>query len=66
MDSLRPTIPLSEYRQYESRFQTLLQLLPAEVQRLMEIAQKVVEQKWTTYEGMALYSAEAFHPDARK
>ncbi len=42
------------------------QLLPAEVQRLMEIAQKVVEQKWTTYEGMALYSAEAFHPDARK
>jgi pyruvate-ferredoxin/flavodoxin oxidoreductase len=66
LDSLRQTIPLSEYRQYESRFQTLLQLLPAEVQRLMEIAQKVVEQKWTTYEGMALYSAEAFHPDARK
>ena len=66
LDSLRPTMPLSEYRQYESRFQTLVQLHPAEAQRLMEIAQKVVEQKWTTYEGMALYSAEAFHPDARK
>ena len=66
LDSLRPTMPLSEHRQYESRFQTLIQLHPAEAQRLMEIAQKVVEQKWTTYEGMALYSAEAFHPDARK
>ncbi len=50
----------------DSRALTLIQLHPAEAQRLMEIAQKVVEQKWTTYEGMALYSAEAFHPDARK
>ncbi len=66
LDSLRPTIPLYEYRKYESRYQTLMQLHPEEAQRLMEIAQKVVDQKWTTYEGMALYSAEAFHPDARR
>ncbi len=66
LDSLRPTIPLYEYRKYESRYQTLMQPHPEEAQRLMEIAQKVVDQKWTTYEGMALYSAEAFHPDARR
>ncbi|WP_024873310.1 pyruvate:ferredoxin (flavodoxin) oxidoreductase [Tolumonas lignilytica] len=66
LDSLRPTRPLSEYRKYESRYQTLMQQHPEEAQRLMKIAQQVADQKWITYERMALDSAEAFHPDARK
>ncbi|WJV65269.1 pyruvate:ferredoxin (flavodoxin) oxidoreductase [Pectobacteriaceae bacterium CE70] len=66
LDSLRPTLPLSDYRQHESRYQSLVQLHPEEAQRLIDIAQKVAEQKWATYEGIARSSAEAFHPDARK
>ncbi len=65
LDSLRPTISLSEYRQHETRFKTLAQSHPEEARRLMEIAQKVALRKWEVYEEMATRGAAEFHPDAR-
>ncbi|PVZ87161.1 pyruvate:ferredoxin (flavodoxin) oxidoreductase [Serratia sp. S1B] len=66
LDSLRPTLALYDYRQYETRYQILMRQNPEEAKRLMEIAQRVAYQKWSTYESMATYSATAFHPDARR
>ena len=66
LDSLRPSIPLSEYRKHESRYQTLAQTHPEEAERLMMIAQQVSLRKWGVYEEMATRSAHEFHPDARQ
>lgn len=66
LDSLRPTLPLYEYRKHETRFMALIQQDPQEARRLMEIAQDVARQKWATYEVMAMRPASTFHPDARR
>lgn len=66
LDSLRPSIPLSEYRKHESRYQVLAQSHPEEAARLMTIAQQVSLRKWGVYEEMATRSAHEFHPDARQ
>ncbi len=65
LDSLRPTISLKEYRQHETRFQTLARSHPEEAERLMTIAQQVALRKWGVYEEMATRGAHEFHPDAR-
>ncbi|MFI8415882.1 pyruvate:ferredoxin (flavodoxin) oxidoreductase [Serratia sp. NPDC078593] len=66
LDSLRPTLPLYEYRKHETRFLALMRQNPQEAERLMTIAQNVARQKWATYENMATRPASAFHPDARR
>ncbi len=66
LDSLRPTIPLAEYRQHEGRFQLLARQNPEEAERLLKIAQKVVLQRWSVYEEAATRNAADFHPDARR
>jgi pyruvate-ferredoxin/flavodoxin oxidoreductase len=66
LDSLRPSIPLSEYREHEGRFRMLAAEQPEEAQRLMDIAQAVVHQRWAIYEQMATSNAADFHPDARR
>lgn len=65
LDSLRPSMPLSEYRKHESRFQVLAVSNPEEAERLMSIAQQVSLRKWSVYEEMATRPAHEFHPDAR-
>ena len=65
LDSLRPSMPLSEYRKHESRYQVLAASHPEEAERLMAIAQQVSLRKWGVYEEMATRSAQEFHPDAR-
>jgi pyruvate-ferredoxin/flavodoxin oxidoreductase len=62
LDSLRPSIPLAEYRQEETRYRVLAQSHPEEAERLMQVAQKVAWQKWATYEEMATREASHFHP----
>ncbi|MNT71751.1 Pyruvate-flavodoxin oxidoreductase [compost metagenome] len=62
LDSLRPSIPLAEYRQEENRYQVLAQSHPEEAERLMQVAQQVVWQRWSTYEEMATREASHFHP----
>ncbi|MGL4859518.1 MAG: hypothetical protein ACRC5A_07260, partial [Enterobacteriaceae bacterium] len=66
LDSLRPTLSLHEYRQHETRYQALMNQHPEEAQRLLDIAQRVTNQKWADYENMATFPATAFHPDARR
>jgi len=65
LDSLRPSLPLAEYRKHESRYQVLAASHPEEAERLMAIAQQVSLRKWRVYEEMATRSAQEFHPDAR-
>ncbi|MEG2830715.1 MAG: thiamine pyrophosphate-dependent enzyme, partial [Edwardsiella sp. (in: enterobacteria)] len=62
LDSLRPSLPLLEYRQHETRYQALMRAHPQEAQRMMAIAQQVVDLKWAEYEAMARRDERAF-PD---
>ena len=66
LDSPRPRIPLSSYRSGELRFRSLANADPAEAERLGELAQETVRQRWATYEEMATRSAAEFPSDARK
>lgn len=66
LDSLRPTLPLTEYRKHETRFQVLMRSHPAEAERLTRIAEQVNQQKWANHEEMATRPASTFHPDARR
>jgi len=66
LDSLRPSIPLAEYRKHEGRFRSLARENPEEAERLINIAQAVAYQRWSVYEGLATREAAQFHPDARR
>jgi len=66
LDSLRPTLPLVEYRKHEGRYKLLARENPEEANRLAGIAQQAVHLRWDVYEKMASRSAEQFHPDARR
>jgi pyruvate-ferredoxin/flavodoxin oxidoreductase len=66
LDSPRPRIPLSSYRNGELRFRTLSNSDPAEAERLQDLAQQTVYQRWQTYEEMATRPAGEFPADARK
>ncbi len=66
LDSLRPSLPLSEYRSREGRFTRLSRENPQEASRLLHIAQEVVYQRWALLEEMATRNAADFHPDARR
>jgi len=66
LDSLRPTLPLAEYRKHEGRYRSLQQAHPEEAARLLQIAEKVVYQRWAVYEEMATRNATDYHPDARR
>ncbi len=65
LDSPRPRIPLSEYLYNELRYKVLRNSDPAEADRLLELAQAAVEQRWQTYEEMATRGAQGFPADAR-
>ena len=60
LDSPRPRIPLSAYRQGELRFRVLARTDPAAAERLAELAQGEVARRWATYEEMAARGAEHF------
>ncbi|WP_017365058.1 pyruvate:ferredoxin (flavodoxin) oxidoreductase [Methylococcus capsulatus] len=64
LDSPRPRIKLKDYAMNELRYKMLAHSRPAESERLMALAQQVVDQKWETYEEMASRSGAHFHPDA--
>jgi pyruvate-ferredoxin/flavodoxin oxidoreductase len=66
LDSQRPKVPLKDYAYNELRYKSLVRTNPEEAERLMQLAQKVVHQRWDFYEEMATRGAEQFHPDARK
>jgi pyruvate-ferredoxin/flavodoxin oxidoreductase len=64
LDSPRPTVKLKDYALNELRYKMLSRAHPADSDRLMGLAQQVVDQKWEIYEEMASLSGSRFHPDA--
>ena len=66
LDSLRPSIPLVDYRKHEGRYKLLARENPEEADRLAGIAQQAVHLRWDVYEKMAGRSASDFHADPRR
>lgn len=66
LDSMRPSIPLREYRKTELRFKMLEASDPEEANRLLEIAQEQVIHRYAEYESAAQRPPEMFSRDARK
>jgi pyruvate-ferredoxin/flavodoxin oxidoreductase len=65
LDSLRPTIALKEYAYNETRYSSLRLSNLEQADKLMEFAQKVVDQKWALYEEMSSRDEQEFLPDMR-
>ncbi len=66
LDSPRPRMRLEDYAYRELRYRMLRDRDPVEAERLMDLAQQAVDQRWATYEEMATRSAAAFTADARR
>ena len=65
LDSPRPRLQLKDYVYRELRYKMLADADPAEAERMLELAQQTVNQRWSTYEEMATRSASDFLSDAR-
>ncbi len=65
LDSPRPRVPLKDYIYRELRYKMLAQADPDEAERMLELAQRTVDQRWATYEEMATRNASQFETDAR-
>ena len=66
LDSLRPSLPLVEYRKHEGRFTLLARENLEEADRLADIAQKAVLLRWDVYEKMASRGVADFPADPRR
>jgi pyruvate-ferredoxin/flavodoxin oxidoreductase len=62
LHSPKPTIPLKEYAYNELRYKVLTQTNPEEAEKLMQLAQEIVDLRWKTYEEMAGYGPSSFQP----
>ncbi|TAK34442.1 MAG: pyruvate:ferredoxin (flavodoxin) oxidoreductase [Saprospiraceae bacterium] len=62
LDSPRPTMKLREYAYNEMRYKALTRIDPPEAERLMGLAQELVNLRWKTYEDMAAMGAADFTP----
>jgi pyruvate-ferredoxin/flavodoxin oxidoreductase len=62
LDSPKPTISLREYAYNELRYKVLTQTEPDEAEKLMVLAQEIVDLRWKTYEEMAGFGASSFQP----
>jgi pyruvate-ferredoxin/flavodoxin oxidoreductase len=62
LDSPRPTIQLRDYAYNELRYKVLLQTNPGEAEKLMQLAQEIVDLRWKNYEEMAGFGAGSFQP----
>jgi pyruvate-ferredoxin/flavodoxin oxidoreductase len=63
LDSPRPRITLTSYRQRELRFRSLADADPVEAERLMGLAQRTAELRWQTYEEMAARHSDRYPED---
>ncbi len=64
LDSPRPSISFKDYAYNELRYKMLQRTNPDEAERMLRLAQQIVNQKWDIYEQMATSSGSQFHPDA--
>ena len=62
LDSPRPRIGLRDYAYNELRYKALLRTNPQEAEQLMDLAQEIVNLRWSTYEEMATRPAHRFEP----
>lgn len=62
LDSLRPSIPLEEYRMNEARYQILQRSDPQAAAQIMSQAQAVAERKWQLYEELATRGSGSVAP----
>jgi pyruvate-ferredoxin/flavodoxin oxidoreductase len=53
LDSKRPTIPVRQFALKEARFAMLARSNPEEADRLLDLAQEDVDERWRLYEQMA-------------
>ncbi|MDF7667780.1 pyruvate:ferredoxin (flavodoxin) oxidoreductase [Orbaceae bacterium ESL0727] len=53
LDSIRPVLPLIEYRKHETRFESLLERHPEMVEPIMTHAEHVAVERWRLYEYFA-------------
>lgn len=62
LDSPKPKISLKAYAYNELRYKVLTQTQPDEAERLIQLAQEIVNLRWKTYEEMAGFGASEFQP----
>lgn len=62
LDSPRPTISLKDYAYQELRYKVLSLTNPDDAEKLLNLAQEIVDLRWKTYESMAVASADTFQP----
>ena len=62
LDSPRPTIPFRDYAYNEIRYRALAQTRPEEAAQLLAAAEAAIREKHRTYEEMAGWRPERFHP----
>ena len=60
LDSPRPRIPLEEYRYNEVRFKSLAQTHPDAAKRMLEQAQRGLEERYRVYEDLATRDGSRF------
>jgi pyruvate-ferredoxin/flavodoxin oxidoreductase len=64
LDSPRPVVSLKEYAYRELRYTDLQRTNPEESEKLLALAQEIVNLRWQQYENMARWKAEDFQPMA--
>ena len=62
LDSPKPTISLKDYAYNELRYKVLTQTNPKEAEKLLRLAQEIVDLRWKNYEEMASFGASSFQP----
>jgi pyruvate-ferredoxin/flavodoxin oxidoreductase len=53
LDSKEPTLPIKEYMYNEARFRALRKDDPERAERLLELAQRDAEYRWSMYKQMS-------------
>jgi pyruvate-ferredoxin/flavodoxin oxidoreductase len=62
LDSPKPSMPFKEYAYNELRYKVLTQTQPMEAERLIQLAQEIVDLRWKTNVEMAGFGASSFQP----
>ncbi len=62
LDSPKPSMPFRDYAYNEARYKVLTQTNPEEAEKLMVLAQEIVDLRWKSYEEMAGFGAHEFQP----
>ncbi len=62
LDTLRPTIPLKEYRLNEARYKVLYDADPVAAEKVLDQAQQIALRKWQFYEELAIRPDGALAP----